>query len=192
MTKLKSSASQLGRNFKIAALAAVCALSFHHVAAAADVMPVAVVDVQQVLREATATSTLQKKIEGLQKNMQEQAQKDGASWNSKSEELQKKKATLSEADFKAKMTELEKGYTAAQKARAEKMSQVQQSLDKASDKVRTSLDGVMKKVAEKHNVQVLLNKQATLYSPAALDMTAEVLSEMNASIPSIDIALPAS
>jgi outer membrane protein len=148
---------------------------------------IAVVDAQAVweksLASKEANTTIKARREALSAELskkQEELQKD-------SEELTKKRSALSAEAFEAKRKEL-----ADKKTKIElDLNKKKESLDKSIATVITTFQRVLTEVttalAKEKEIEMVLNRTQILYTNPQMDITDEVLKNVNQKLPKIDM-----
>lgn len=99
------------------------------------------------------------------------------------DDFEKQQGVLSDAVKQQKAAELEKRGLDLQQQVLKATQEVGQREDQASKGVSERLGAVVRELAERDGIQMVLAKQALVYAPDALDITNEVIRKYNAKFP---------
>lgn len=154
-------------------------------------LPIAVVDVQGVMRASKAAKVIQQKIDVRRGAYQEEVTVEERQLRQAEQELAQQRAILSpEAyqqrvrDFQTRVAEVQRGVQSRKRA-------LDEAFAKAMNEVRRALVGVVAEIAEHNNVKVVLFKSQIVIAEKSLDISEQVLALLDERLPSVDVALPA-
>ena len=140
---------------------------------------VAVVNVQEVLRQSPKVSALSKKLETEFKNRQTKISDQQKTLQDELEKLKKESPTMSQKDKDAAQKKLAN-------ERADLVKQVvayQQDLQKEQNKVMEGilgdLNGIVSDIAKKQNYALVLDSQAVIFAIDGNDITKDVAKRFN-------------
>jgi outer membrane protein len=144
---------------------------------------IAVVDFQRAGNECdegkAATAQLQKEKDDKLKTFKAKQ----ADFDTMRADFDKQQSVLSDAVKQQKTADLQKKGEELQQT----LMQLQQELavreEEVTRGVADRLSAVVKEVADKEGIQVVLNKAVVVYSPESLDLTNEVIRKYNARFP---------
>lgn len=176
------------KNAAAALLLGVGALSFSLSAQAAEEKPsILVVDVQSIFEKSTAVVKVREQID----KKAEEFRKDSASkedyFKKKFDELEKQKSVLAKDAFEKKNADLSKEFADAQKKVQDNRSTLDKGYMDSMQQVETTLTDIVKEVATKKGVKVVLPKNQIIYSDDSLDVTNQVLEDLNKKLPNITV-----
>lgn len=163
-------------------------LSSPFAASAADDKPaILVVDVQTIFEKSTAVTKVREQID----KKAEEFRKDSASkedyFKKKFDDLEKQKSVLAKDAFEKKNADLSKEFADAQKKVQENRSTLDKGYMDAMQQVETSLTDIVKDVAVKKGAKVVLPKNQIIYNDDSMDVTNQVLDDLNKKLPNISV-----
>lgn len=133
---------------------------------------IGVVDTQQILTQSTLLQELRKAEQALQ-----QAEKNlYDSRNQKLKELEKARTIMAEDEFLKKKQELERQLMAEAKDLEKDLEKRKQSIQKMKVELENQVQNIVKAVAQKRKLEIVINKQLVLFG--GVDITNEVVEEL--------------
>ncbi|MDJ0948450.1 MAG: OmpH family outer membrane protein [Alphaproteobacteria bacterium] len=172
----------------LATMGATLALPVGAVAQGAPTM--AVVDVNVIMREASAAKGLrtqmQKQFEGFQKWGKGQEDK----FRSEGEALRKQQAVLAQDVLRKRQQDLEKKVNDFQVEARKREAKIRQAGANAQRELDKVLVAVVGDVAKKAGVSMVLPKSVMIYSGDVRDITEETLAQLNKKLPKLAIKIP--
>lgn len=156
-------------------------------AANAPAPTVGVVDWDLIMNESKAGKSARAQIEKQVAAFKNEYQKQRKAFGDSEAKLKQQQASLSDADLKKKVDELN-----AQGAKIEKaLSQQQKALDasykKAQDQISAALVGVVSDIAKKRGLTLVLRKSDVIVFASEYDFTEEAMKQLDAKMPSIKV-----
>jgi Skp family chaperone for outer membrane proteins len=147
----------------------------------------AVLNIQQIMRESLAAKSVKVTLEGQQKSFQSEMVTKEQALQKKEKELAQQRSVLSPEEFEKRVKEFRTQATAAQREVQAKKSK----LDKAfADALATIQKTVMDIVAEKakaEKIQAVAPTSQLLYADPSLDITQDVLTKLNQRLPKVQV-----
>lgn len=179
MNKLKSA---------IFAGLAVAALAVSSVAnAETHALTYAVVDMNKVMREATAAEGIRTELNAKSKLFHTELENQDKSLSAEKEALAKSRDSMTSDAFEKKVKELQNKYGSAERLLQER----RRTLDVASNTSRTRLlteaTKIIADVARERGYATVFTQEAVLLAQPELDITDEVVKRMNTSVKKIAI-----
>lgn len=159
-------------------------------ALAADAPPpahVAVVNVQDIMREATAAKSVREQMEAKQKAYQSEIAKKEESLQKEDQELAKQKSALSKEAFESKVKTFRDKATNAQKDVAEKKASLDRAFEHAIAQIQKTVEGIIADMAKEKGFNVAIPTSQILYAEPSMDISSEVLSRLNQKLPRVDV-----
>lgn len=178
---------------KSAALAS--ALFVAPVAVQAQAVPAAiviVVDTQKIFAECNACKSAQTQLQSQATAIQQRAQALGAPLQAEAEAIQK--AAGGKAPDAALQTRIRALQTKEGSANQEIQGRQQtfaRNRAYVSEQINTKLNPIVAQVMQKRGANIAVDQGATLAAASALDVTADVLAQLNAQLPSVSVNAPA-
>lgn len=176
--------------FAVTAMGLAGAMTSAPVVAQEVKLPIAVVDVQGVMRASKAAKVIQQKIDTRRDAYQEEVTSEERRLRKEEQELAQQRAILSpEAyqqrvrDFQAQVAEVQRGVQARKRS-------LDEAFAKAMGEVRRVLVSTVAEIAEGKGIKVVLFKSQIVIAEKSLDISEQVLTQLDKYLPSVDVALP--
>ena len=182
------------RNIFLASVAAVALLSLSPAAHAADAAPantIAVVNIQQIMRDATAAKNVREQLESKQKTFQSELAKKEEALQKEDQELGKKRSVLSKEAFEEKASKFRTKATDLQKEVQAKKAVLDNGFEHALSEVQKAVSDVIADMAKEKGFIVAVPTSQILYSDPKLDITNDVLTRLNQKLPKLDVKFDA-
>jgi outer membrane protein len=154
--------------------------------AAADTL--AVINYQQILHDSSAGKSAKDQLEAKQKVFQNEMSKKEDELNKEQEKLFQQRAVLSQEAFEKKAKEFRLKTNAAQKEVQEKKGALDNALFSATNEIQKTVIDIVGKMAKERNYTLVVPTSQLLYADPKLDITADVLKQLNATMPSITLS----
>lgn len=172
------------------ALLAVASLNLSDVIYAAE-LKIAFVDEQAVMESSSAYKDIKSQLENKEKEYQNSANKMQEALQKKYEQVVSQQSTLSQESYAKKTGELQKEQSDAQNT----VQMIRVSLEKAymqsTQTVLKKLVAIIEKKAKDTGLSVVYNGAATFYKDPALDITKDIIAELNKALPHFQVKFEA-
>ncbi len=162
-------------------------------AAAAKFPPavVAVVDVQKILHESTAAKSVPQQLDARRKSYQAQIDADEKKLAEAGQKLQQERASLTEEQFKQRVTQFEEQRKKAIQSAQARRQALDESFNDAFSNVRKTMAQIIAEIASSKGATVVLDKGQVVVVESGLDLSSEVLAQLNSKLPRVDVKVPA-
>lgn len=151
----------------------------------------AVVNVQAILRDATAAKSVRDQLEAKQKAYQSEIAKKEEALQKEDQELAKQRGTLSKEAFEQKVKTFRDKATATQKEVASKKATLDNAFENSLGQIQKTVTDIIAEMAKEKGFIVALPSSQILYADATLDISSEVLARLNQRLPKIDVKFEA-
>ncbi len=151
---------------------------------------IAIVDVQRILQESSASKSVQKQLEAQRSKFQSEIGKEENSLRQAEQTLAKQRSQLTAQDYADKEQQLRQRFSAVENHVQLRRKVLDKSYADAMSAVRQALLDVVADVAHERRANLVVVKQQALWTDQPLDITDEVLRRLDQKIPKIDIATP--
>lgn len=168
-------------------VAASAFLAYAPAGMAADANTIAVVNIQQIMKEATAAKSVREQLESKQKAFQSEISKKEESVQKEDQALAKQRGVLAKDAYEKKVAEFKKKVTDVQKEVQGKKAQLDGGFERALGDIQKVVTEIITEMAKEKGFVVAIPTSQILYSDAKLDITAEVLSALNKKLPKVDV-----
>lgn len=170
--------------------AAVCGWSPPSSAADGEQLPAtvaAVVDYQRVLQEAAASKSIAEQMDVRRKAYHEEISKQEQRLYEAERELTKQRSVLSEEAVSEKQKELEAEVQAVRELTNKRRQQLEQISAEAVSKVERAMFEVLTSIAEERGLNVVLPTSQVLFFSRQIDLTDEVLAQLDAVLSEVPV-----
>jgi Skp family chaperone for outer membrane proteins len=170
------------------------ALCFAPRVEAADEQPtaafVAVLDVQQVLRDSMAAKALRAEIEKRQGEYQSELARQENALRSASEKLMAERDDIAPEEFVRRRQEIDQQVAELRRQSQARKRQLETTYNDGVDEVRRVMLEVVGQIAQVRGATLVLNKSSVVLGASEFDITAEVIVKLDAALPSVTAAKP--
>lgn len=151
---------------------------------------VAVIDVSTILREATATASVQTQMQAEQDAYQAELERQLEELKAAEDDLERQRSSVTPEVFAEKRRALQERATRSNNDARARRRQLDEAFDNALAEIQNALAGVIDEVARRHGANLILRRDMVVFSAAALDLTEETLAEFNARMPTLKVVVP--
>lgn len=159
--------------------------------APASATPFAVVDVKKIVSASSATKDIQKQIEGYRKSVQAEIAKQEDDLQKEDKNLAEQRSSLSAQAFEDKRKAFKDKVTQVERNVTTRRTQLENAYTRAMSQVQDVMEAIISEIAAKKGFSVAIPASQILYYDKKLDISAEVLEELNKRLPSIKVSLEA-
>ena len=153
-------------------------------------IPLGVLDVQAILREAAAVKDIRGQITKYGTDFEKEIEKKRGDLRKANQELARQRTILSPETFAEKRREFEQQVVKVQRLVQKRQRELDKSRKIAMDTVNKAYIEIVAKLADERNLAMILRKNQTAYSVGTLDLTKTVLDLLNNKLPKVKIAQP--
>ena len=153
-------------------------------------IPVAVLDVQAILRNAKAVKSIREQITKFGSKFEEEIEKERAEIRTANQELARQRTILSPDAFAEKRRKFEKRVIEVQRLVQKRQRELDKSRNKAMGVVNEAYTEIVSKVANKNSLAVIIRKAQTAFTVKGLDITNEILARLDKKLPTVKVVEP--
>jgi Skp family chaperone for outer membrane proteins len=150
---------------------------------------VGVIGVPEVMRASVAAQSVDKVLGERRDKLNEDAQKEQATWRDMNQALANERAKLSPEQIRARERELQERINNAQKVFRDRNRIIQEATQVAINQIQASLIGVIRQVSESRGMNLVLHRTQVALNVNEFDITEQVAEQLNKLLPTI--AIPA-
>jgi outer membrane protein len=174
------------------ALLAASALSFAAPAFAEDAkQQIAVVNIQQIMRESTAAKSVREQLESKQKAFQSDISKKEEALQKEDQELAKQRSVLSKDAFEEKARAFRTKATDVQKEVQSKKAMLDNAFEHSLNDIQKAMNEIIAGIAKDKGFIVALPTSQVLYADSKLDISDAVLEQLNKKLAKVDVKFEA-
>lgn len=156
----------------------------------ANSLRIAVVDMKIVRQNSTAMQGIREQISALRSNFQAEVQKDEESLRIANQELARQRSILGADAFAEERRKFEARLADVQRNVQKRRQDLEQSRDRAAADVQTVLNKIIATLAAERSIGLILPREQTIYVIKNLQITGEIVSRLNAEMPSVTVPQP--
>jgi outer membrane protein len=146
-----------------------------------------VLDVDKIIQESSAVVDIQKKVDTKKIGYEAEINKKQSQLESEQKKLEDKKITLSKEAFEKEIKNFEKKVDDLKTYIDRKQNSLKKASIDAMSKVNDKVKTIVSDIAKEKELDVIIPTSQTLYFKDELDITAEVLSQLNKKITKVDV-----
>ncbi len=146
---------------------------------------IGVMGVPEVMRAASAAQQVEKTIGERRTKLNEDAQKEQASWREMQQGLATERAKLSPDQIRGRERELQDRITNAQKSFRDRNRIIQEDAQYSLAQIERMLIAVIRQVADSRGMNLVLHRQQVALNIAQFDITDDVATQMNKLMPTV-------
>lgn len=161
----------------------VCALPF----AARAESKIAVLNIQEIMRESLAAKSVKETLENQQKSFQAEMTRKEQDLQAKEKKLAEQRSVLSQEEFEKRVKEFRTQATSAQREVQAKKAKLDKAFADALADIQKSVMDIVSEKAKAEGIAAVVPTSQLLYADPALDMTATVLADLNKRLPKVQV-----
>ena len=160
-------------------------------APAASGNTIAVVNIQQIMRDSTAAQNVREQLESKQKAFQSELSKKEEELQKEDQDLGKKRSVLSKAAFDEKATKFRAKATDVQKEVQSKKAMLDGAFEHALADIQKVISDVITDMSKEKGFAVAIPTSQILYADPKLDISNDVLARLNQKLPKLEVKFDA-
>lgn len=159
-------------------------------------LPIAVVNVQHIMKNSTAAQSAQTQLENKQKSFQAELTKKDEELQKEDKELGKQRGVLSKEAFEEKTRAFRGKVAAVQKEVQNKKSMLDGGYARAVGEIQKIVTTIVADMAKEKGFLLAVPTESSpnwqvLYADSKLDITTEVLERLNKKLPKLEVKFEA-
>ena len=144
-------------------------------------------DVPTLFNQSKAGKSLAAALQQKDKAINEDIAKKERAIQAKGQQLEQQRSTLQPADYKKQMDQLQAEFNAFRKDAKEKRKEIDKTRRAGLDQIRKTLDGVIRAVADKRGMTLIIDRSAIVLGAPDWDITEDVMKALDAKLPAVKI-----
>ena len=149
-----------------------------------------IVDMAQILQQAKAAKGVQAALNERYSVYSKQVAQQEDALQKGGTELERQRTVMAPDAYNERARELQQRYDALGKSVQSKRQALQQSLSEAMGKVKNAALEVVADIVKERRANLVLEKQAVVYEPEGMDITADAIQRLDKKLPSVPVNLP--
>lgn len=147
----------------------------------------AVIDYQRILQEARAARSIREQIERRRTAYQEEIGQEEQRLREADQAFAKQRSLLTPEALAEKRREFEQEVVEVQKVVQERRRRLDRASGAALNEVKAALIEIVTGIAEERGFNLVLPSSEVLFFARAIDLTEEVLAQLDQRLPSVDV-----
>ena len=152
--------------------------------------PIAVVDLQGVLRNSDAARRVQTRIDERREAYQRQVTQEEQVLRQTEQDLQQQRAILAPDAYQQRLREFRDRVAEVQRSVQQRRRALDQAFAMSMNQVRDVLIEVIAELADENGVKIVLLKSQIVIAEKSLDISDEALRRLNERLPVVEVSLP--
>lgn len=148
---------------------------------------VAVLNIQEIMRESLAAKAIRQKLESKQKSFQSELSQKEQELQEKERTLAKQRSVLTGEEFEKRVKDFRAQATKAQRDVQTKKAKLDKAFAEALASIQKSVTSIVADMAKEKKFSVVMPTSQLLYADPALDITDQVLTELNKRLPTVNV-----
>ena len=154
------------------------------------IIPIAVLDVQAILRNASAVKNIREQITKYGNQFEKEVQKERDDLRKANQELARQRTILAPDAFAEKRRKFEQRVVDVQRLVQRRRRELDKSRNEAMATVDKAYIKIVTNLANERNLPIILRKSQMAYSAPPLDVTKEILTRLDKKLPTVKVAKP--
>ncbi|MEX0697659.1 MAG: OmpH family outer membrane protein [Dongiaceae bacterium] len=151
---------------------------------------VAVLDVQQIMRDSKAAVGIQAELQRQRAAYQAELAQQENALLAADQDLAGQRATLSQEQYKQKREALDQQAMQLRRNVQGRKDELEELFNNSINQVRQALAQVVAEIAQEKGITLVLSKSQVVLSATGFDITADTLTKLDAKLPSVAVAKP--
>ncbi len=153
-------------------------------------IPIGILDVQAILRNASAVKNIRNQITKYGNQFEKEIEKERGDLRKANQELARQRTILAPEAFAEKRRKFEQRVVDVQRLVQQRQRELDKSRKEAMSTVNKTYIDIVTALANKKNLAVILRKSQMAYSAPTLDVTKEILALLDKKLPTVKVAKP--
>lgn len=155
----------------------------------AEEVRIAVVDIERLIGRSTASENIQKQLDKEKEKLQKSFTAEEKKLKDLEQEIMTKKDSLSEEEFNAEKQRFQKSLMEARQSLGKQVDNVEQAANAALGRLRQEIVKTIAEMTEQEKYTIVITKQNVIMAEKKLDITDEVMAQLNKNIKTIKLEL---
>ena len=151
---------------------------------------IAVLDVQQIMRDSKAAVGIQAELQRQRAAYQAELAQQENALLAADQDLAAQRATLSQEQYKQKREALDQQAMQLRRNVQGRKDELEELFNNSINQVRQALAQVVAEIAQEKGITLVLSKSQVVLSANDFDITADALTKLDARLPSVAVAKP--
>lgn len=151
---------------------------------------VAVLDYQLLMRESAAAQDIRRQIQAYRQSYQSGISAEEDALRQEEQALKQQRTILTPEAFDAKRQAFERKVIDVQRSVQDRTRQLDRAFNTAMGEVQKAVVPIVTELTEEMGFNVVVDKSQVLFAKKALDITTQVMAELDKRVPSVEVPNP--
>lgn len=156
----------------------------------AKALKIAVIDMKRVRQQSTAMISIREQIGTYRTNFQAEVQSEEEALRVANQELARQRSILSAEAFAEERRKFEERLSSVQRNVQKRRQDLELAREQATTEVQNHLNEIVAALAEERRIGLVLPRAQTVLAIRSLEITDDVISRLNESLPSVNVQSP--
>lgn len=148
---------------------------------------IAVINIQDIMRDSLAAKSVKKKLESKQKSFQSEMTQKEKSLKKQESGIAAQRGKVSPAEFEKKVKGFQQSAVKAQRDVSTKKAKLDKAFADSLATIQNTVVSITKTIAKERGLKIVTPTSQLLYADPSLDITKEVLGKLNKQLPSVKV-----
>lgn len=156
-------------------------------AGAQAVEGIAVINIQDIMRDSLAAKSVKKTLESKQKSFQNEMTQRENDLKNQETGIASQRDKLSKEEFEQKVKGFQQSAVKAQREVSTKKAKLDKAFADSLATIQNTVVDITKSIAKERGLKVVMPTSQLLYAEPSLDITKEVLDRLNKKLPNVKV-----
>ena len=176
-------------HFKKFAFLALCSMfvMFSHIATIHAQTSIAVVDIDELQQKAKVANDIREQIEKRRKSFRETVKKEEDALRLSQKRIEEQRKDLTKEEFVTMVENFESEHLKARDSIRQRRSALDNAYNVAMKTITNRIFDICKNIAAQQSIDLVMTRQNIIVNSNSLDITPQVLQELDASLPKLKL-----
>ena len=151
---------------------------------------IAVLDYQSVLKDAKAAQAIRQQIDGYRERYQDEIEQEERTLRQEEQELKRQRTLLTPEAFDERRQAFERRVIEVQRLAQDRTRSLDRSMNEAMSMLQATVIEIMEELSRKTGVNLVVDKSAVMVAATALDITDQVIEQLDRRLPTVEVPKP--
>jgi Skp family chaperone for outer membrane proteins len=154
-------------------------------------LSVAILDLNSIRRDSLVVKNIREQIEIFREVFRKNIKKEEVALKAANQDLAKKRNVLTPEGFSKERRKFQQKLVTLQRLVQQSKQELEQTRSTAMIEVEKVLNKIITKIALDRDINIILRRDVTILASRSLEITSDVLKELNIILPKVKVKLPA-
>ena len=153
-------------------------------------LSIAILDLTSIRRDSLVVNNIREQVEIFREDFRKNIQKEEVALKAANQDLAKKRNILTPEGFSNERRKFQQKVVALQRLVQQSKQALEQTRSTAMVEVEKKLNQIITKIALDRDINIILRRDVTILASRSLEITKDVLNELNAKLPKVRVKKP--